>query len=253
MSWVGGNKRRPRASETPELRAFRRRKRRRRMKRAAAWLVLLALVGGAGFGGYSGSRALWSWIRTDTDWTQVRAVNARSTQWIPEWHVVELSGVVPGDDLLSVHPDTIRTRLVRHPRIAGAEVSRRFWDRSVNIKVLERRPLAVILDGGVQEMALGGLTLGRRPDEPWRGDVARGAELPLLSGDPCVQVPPGTRVEHPGVRRALAFLALLEEYEIPGHEWISEIQVSDPEGLVAYLLDGGTPVHLGKGRVSRTS
>ena len=49
-----------------------------------------------------------------------------------------------------------------------------------------------------------------------------------------------------------AVLDLMEAYGFPPREWISEIRVDHPDSLVVYLLQDGTPVRVGTGRMSRT-
>ena len=105
------------------------------------------------------------------------------------------------------------------------------------------------------ELGFGGVILGRPPETVGAGFAGeatpRGVDLPVITGLPTDRLEPGAVIRHPGVRRALAFLALLEAYGFSGGEWVSEIRVDEPDSLVVYLLHGGTPVRIGDGRLSR--
>jgi cell division protein FtsQ len=252
---VEGGARRPDRRDPAGWRALRRRRRRRRLQQATAWLLLGASALGLGFGLRSGWDAGLAWVRDHTRLLEIRAVNVASTRWTPSWEVADASGLAAGDDLLSLDLEAARERVVALPRVAAAELDRR-WNREIVIRVREREPLAVVAGDGFLEIGFGGIVLGGAPGgigPTFPGEeTERGVELPLLTGFPTRDLEPGSVVDHRGVRRALAFLDLMEAYGFPPREWISEIRVDHPDSLVVYLLQDGTPVRVGTGRMSRT-
>ncbi len=238
-------------------RALARRRRRRRARMGAAWGVVVALAVVGGMSLALGWNAGTGWLRTHTRLFQVRQVDVSATRWVAPWEVVELSGVTPGQDLFTVDEDSVAARLVRHPRIASAEVHRT-WRRTVKLTVTERPPLALWLEGGTVEVAADGTVLGppplrvgpEWPAQSGAGDDPRGVDLPLLTGLGGVSARPGTRIDDLRAKEALAFLARLRLYGIPGETWISEVNLDPHQGLTAVTL-GGVSVRIGDGRLSR--
>jgi cell division septal protein FtsQ len=239
-------------SSADARRALRRRRRRRRIRLGFVWgavsLVALAAALGAGLGW----RAGLDWIRSETHLLTVRQVDPEPTEWVPEWLIAELSGIVPGDDLLEVDVAAVAARLEAHPRIAHASV-RRTWTRKIRISVVEREPLALWWrSGGELELAADGTVLGS-PIAGWieRSERPRGSQLPLLTGVSEEASDPGEVLDDPGAHQALGFLALLRQYGRDGESWVSEINVANEGDLVAFTFVDATPVRIGSGRISR--
>ena len=257
-SWPGRPRRKPAADANEAGRqALRRRRRRRRVRRTVAWTVLLVVGVSVGLGVRLGGDATVAWVRENTDLLDVRSVDVGGTVTVPPWEVVDYSGVVPGDDLLDLEPEAVAVRLADHPRLVGAAAKRTFRG-TVKLEVEERRPHALLLDGEVYELDPTGVMLGPPPEFPvtWVKDAAsarpRGLELPLITGVDLAGRGPGVRIDDPGVRHALAFLSRLDAYGYHGREWVSEIRIEGDESLVVYMLDGGLPVQIGDGRISRS-
>jgi len=205
-----------------------------------------------------GWRAGLHWIRTNTELLAVRSVTSGPTLYVSPWEVVDAVTVEPGDDLLNLPIHRIEEQLARHPRLKGGHVHRR-WNGRIELDVDERLPVAVMLGNGLAEMDENGVFLGPPTEfngtwreHPEENPVPCGLDLPLLTGFRPSGLTPGERVEDPAVRRAIAFLSRLKLYHLDGRTWISEIDVSDPEGLVLYTLKGTVPIRIGDGRVSRT-
>jgi len=128
----------------------------------------------------------------------------------------------------------------------------------LKLEIEERRPVALLMADSPVEVAADGTVLGPPPmgllpEWPlpdyteWK---RRGVGLPLICG--VKEHPaPGEVLEDPSARRALEFLARLEEYGLPGDAWISEIRAGTQTGLELVTLQAGIRVRVGDGRLSR--
>ncbi len=241
-------------------RALARRRRRRRLRLGLAWAVVGLVLAGACFGLAVGGRFGLEYVRAHTRWLEVTQVDVDPTPCVPPWEVVDLAGIMPGDDFLDVNPDTVAARIVRHPRIGTARVDKNLWRRSVLIQISEKLPVAIWLEGGLVEVAADGTLLGPPPTRedsrswPPRSDSARltrGLGLPLLTGVDSLLATWGT-LREPAAVQALQFLQRIETYGQPGQGWISEVHAAEPESLVAVTLTG-VSVKIGDGRLGRRS
>jgi len=239
-------------------RALARRRRRRRLRLGLAWVVVGIVLAGACFGLAMGGIFGLDYIRAHTRWLDVTQVDVDSTPCVPPWEVVDFAEVMPGDDFLDVNPDTVAARIVRHPRIRAARVEKSLWRRSVQIRITEKSPVAIWLEGGLVEVAADGTLLGAPPTRedsrswppPTDGArVTRGLGLPLLTGVDSLLVSLGT-LRAPAAVQALQFLERIETYGQPGRGWISEVNATEPESLVAVTLTG-VSVKIGDGRLGR--
>ncbi len=239
-------------------RALARRRRRRRLRLGLAWTVAGIVLAGTCFGLAMGGRFGLDYIRAHTRWLDVTQVDVEPTPCVPPWEVVDLAGIMPGDDFLDVDPDSVAARIVRHPRIGAARVDKSLWRRSVQIQITEKFPVAIWLEGGLVEVAADGTLLGTPPTRedsrcwPPRtegANVTRGLGLPLLTGvDSLLAI--GGALRGQAAQQALQFLQRLESYGEPGRGWISEVCATEPEGLVAVTLTG-VSVKIGDGRLGR--
>jgi hypothetical protein len=89
------------------------------------------------------------------------------------------------------------------------------------------------------------------PEAAFGGGRVRGVALPLLTGVHVKKADAGLVLEDETALAALDFLARLRVYGQGGESWVSEIWAGDPDGLVAVTLEGGIPVKVGDGRLSR--
>lgn len=239
-------------------RALARRRRRRRLRLGLAWVVVGIVLAGACFGLAMGGLFGLDYVRAHTSWLDVTQVDVDPAPCVPPWEVVDLAEVMPGDDFLDVNPDTVAARIVRHPRIGTARVEKSLWRRSVQIQISEKLPVAVWLEGGLVEVAADGTLLGTPPTRedsrswPPRTDsarVTRGLGLPLLTGVDSLLAMGGV-LRGQAALQALQFLQRIETYGQPGQGWISEVNATEPESLVAVTLTG-VSVKIGDGQLGR--
>jgi cell division protein FtsQ len=203
-------------------RARRRRRPPGRLLGLAAAALLLGLVA-----------ARLPWDSWRARFAVVTHVEVRGNRYLDADRVVAVARVAHGDDLLSLRPSRLRDRLLRHPRIARARVSRA-WLRGVRIEVEERVPALIVDHGTPWEMDAHGVLM-----PPLSAGAL--ADVPLLTGPDLERLPAGTTVTSPEVLRALAWLEALVEPRLRLAGGVSEIDVS-ASGLTALVLAQGTRV-----------
>lgn len=161
---------------------------------------------------------------------KVREVRVQGLRMLEAPQVVALAEVQPGDDWLALDLDRVRQKLLMHPRIAAAAVSRRGF-LGVALKIVEREPVLLVRHGVSWEMDSTGMLLA---------PLARGvvADVPLLAGADLESYPAGTQVRTEGVQRGLAWAQALAATELQLSGRISEVDVADPASTSLLLMDG---------------
>lgn len=144
------------ASARPSLteQRERHRRRRRRILRLVLALLLVGLVGAAGWLVYF-SRVL------DT-----RAVAVSGTRQLTPDQVTAVAAVPLGRPLVRQHLDAIARRATTLPQVSAAQVTRE-WPHTVRVTVTEREPLlAVAQPGGYLVVDKAGVVFAARPTLP---------------------------------------------------------------------------------------
>lgn len=111
-------------------------RRRRRLLGAAALLAVLALA--------------W-WALWASPLLAVRDVRVDGAGSLTAEQVRTAAGVAEGTPLLRVDVDAAAARVARLPQVASVQVARG-WPGSVVVTVVERRPVAVVEDGGTRSL-----------------------------------------------------------------------------------------------------
>ncbi len=161
---------------------------------------------------------------------------------VPEDEVIRCSGLAPGRHILKVNTKEIVTELESHPQIREANVHLQLPNR-VTIQIGERSAVAVIpyfnnfaavSEDGAVVRVVNNLTA---------------LKLPILTGMPLPVTGVGERFPtSDGFRQGIHVLQSLNEAV---RSQISELNISDPRGLILFTYDN-IPVHLGQGlNVSR--
>ena len=159
----------------------------------------------------------------------VRDVVVEGNSALSTLQVEQLADIEAGQPLLLVDTAAVERRLLLHPRILSAEVSRR-WPSKVIITIRERRGVALLPAGD------GFLTLDEDGIPFSLADPAREKSLPVITGLRLPTPVVGVRLKNAGLERALALLQALPA-ELQGQ--ITEIHVSDLAGepvLRLYLV-----------------
>lgn len=144
----------------------------------------------------------------------------------------QMSGLVPGESLLTLDLGAVEERLSKEVRIAQVEVVRR-WPHGVRIRISERRPVA-LLAVEASWLAVDPAGVLFPPDPAWIG------RLPTLTGIEPGSGSPGARLDEP----APQLLALLTGPGLAIFQRISELHLAE-DGTVDLYLQDPTRVRLG--------
>jgi cell division protein FtsQ len=160
----------------------------------------------------------------------VREIRIDGLHYLDASRVVAQAGIHPGDDLLALDLDAARQRLLLHPRIVSARVSRSGLV-DVEVHVVERSPVLLVKHGVPWEMDSTGVLLA-----PLAEGVV--ADVPLLSGPELGALPAGTQIHSLEVQRGLAWAQALADRRLQLSGQVSELDVSDPASTSLLMMDG---------------
>jgi cell division protein FtsQ len=178
-------------------------------------LVALVLLGALGYGA-------WTWLR-DSSLAAVRDVEITGATSSEESKVrAALDAAARDMTTLHVRKEALRASVAQYASVAGLEV-RSDFPHTLRIRVLEHKPVAVLVSGDREIAASGdGLLL--------QGVVADG-DLPVIKTD---APPVGDRVSNANTRTALAIAAAAPD------ELLRRIDRlwTGPRGMMLALVDG---------------
>ena len=162
----------------------------------------------------------------------LQKIEVRGQQHLTPGEVTGQSGLSDGVNIFQVNLDQARERLLTDPWIAGA-VLRRQLPNKVEIDIEERQPSALLIAG--QDW----LVLDRNGVCIDNLTSTRLYSLPIITGLTPDTTEPGKQVSaNPALPVVLAALDLSVE------DFFSEVDVANPESLIAYTRDG-IPIYLG--------
>lgn len=176
-----------------------------------------------------------------SDFFRLTAITINGCHHLDKEEVLEQSGLDIQTNLLAMHSEEVQQRLMAHPWIDEATVSRN-WPDEVSIRIRERQPAAMInlreglcyLDNNFQVIA---------PVAP-TDDI----DFPVITGFEDLSAP---LAKETGRTAALSDALMLVNQAGRGNSYlpgqnISEIHVSGDGELVLYLLDQVFPIYLGR-------
>ncbi len=193
----------------------------RRLRRVLAMTGLIALVTLL-------SQVPWGELRAHH--AVVHGIRVAGTHYLDAARVASIAGLSEGQDLLRLDLVRARQRLLLHPRIARAEIRRRF-PRGLDIRIEERVPVLLVRHGVPWEMDSCGVLL-----EPLADGVT--ADVPLLNGPDVTRLRAGAQVGGPAIARALAWIRALDGRELQLSGQVSEVDVRDARATSLLLMDG---------------
>jgi cell division protein FtsQ len=162
----------------------------------------------------------------------LQKIEVRGQQHLAPAEVASQSGLSDGANIFQLNLDQARERLLADPWIAGATLRRQLPNK-VEIDIVERQPSALLIAGQYW------LVLDRNGVCIDSLTSTRLYSLPIITGLAPVTVEPGRQVSaSPVLPVVLAALDLSVE------DFFSEVDVADPESLIAYTRDG-IPIYLG--------
>ncbi len=163
---------------------------------------------------------------------------------LTEAEVVELAGIEPGMDLLSIDLGRVEATIISSPRVERAYVTRRLPDH-VLIRLDEKLPAAIVAAGssGFVEIAGDGSVLPGAERTPF-------VDIPLISG---LSEPPsaGEVFDSENLRTALNLLKTARELSPSFWTEISEVHIAPGSGLVIYTVADGAEIRFGSGAYDR--
>lgn len=153
--------------------------------------------------------------------------------------IIKLTNVRAGMPMFSLCMDSIRTRVLSHPHIEAARVSRTF-PRALVIRVRERKPIALINYGDIYSVDSGGFIMKHPSRE---NEIS----LPILSGftakDSLLLNQQTTN------RKLLKMLTVLNEIRRSNSAvfpQISELVNTQGNKYILYTADSATRIYLGE-------
>lgn len=136
------------------------------MTRRTRWSLVAAAAAGLG------SSVLWAPpLLRRVEWFEAREVEVTGTRLLAPHEVLRVSGVRPGVNVWT-DPAAWEAALRRHPAVESVRVSRRL-PHTLRIRVVERRPVALVQDGVLRPATADGRVL---PVSPAQAPV----DLPIL-------------------------------------------------------------------------
>lgn len=202
----------------------------------------------AGFAATTGFFILSHEIVTQCDYFAAETITIEGIRRLTHEQVARQARVRTGDNILSVKLSLVRKRLLAHPWIAEAEVSREIPSRLI-IRVKEHRALAVV-DFGQKFL----INHQGRIFKPWNSGDAQ--NLPVIRGLDLSDLTVHSRLESPLADRAAVdsapFRAVMQVLELgkqqgsilPNH-LIRQISVDRQIGLTIYAYDRLKTISLG--------
>jgi cell division protein FtsQ len=228
-----------------------RRKTRRRLKIVGAVaLGIKVLVGVATVSALTGVFIMVHDVLTQCDFFRAKTLTIVGAQRLTQAQVARHARVHIGINILAVNLSLTRKRLLAHPWIANAEVSREI-PSGIRIGIREHAPLAVI--------ELGRRFLMNRRGEIFKEwDIRDPAHLPAISGlelsdfgEPGPKTSSDRDVSLSGARPLEAVMQVLRlgarSDSILPNRFVKRIQVDRQMGLTLFVFDGIKIINLGYG------
>ena len=139
-------------------------------------------------------------------------------------------------NVIQLSTDDVEERLKKDLRIADATVTREF-PATIHVTLTERKPAAVITT------LYGFAYVDKTGRVIELGPQIKGVSLPIMTGKKVDNLLLGDTVTDPTLHSAMVYLQSLSPDILKN---IAEINVGNPESIVAYTTDS-IPIHLGSG------
>jgi hypothetical protein len=201
-----------------------------RMGRRAKLFTSVALVALAGV-------ALFLFLRSDVYDLERVAVEGNAVV-----SDAEITSLLPvGENLFSLDPDAVASRLSRHPYIAGAHLEKVYPDKLI-VRVNERTPACWLAEGPLQLLAGDATVLPvyrNRNLPPTKGDGAvmiAGFDLPVITGYAVERTGELERYSDDLLRAACELCAEMQRQALPLFDELVEVR-PHPDHLEGLLAD----------------
>ena len=165
---------------------------------------------------------------------QVNEILVKGASRVSRAEILNITGVKPGDDLLKINPRELERRIGKNPWIGEVLVRVVFPDRLV-ISVKERKTIAVVKTDRLFYLDQQGAILK---------EVGKGESLdyPIITGME------GGSLQADQIAAAVEFLRESVRFPYPAWQDISEVHVSEVQGITFFTMNEGMEIRIGKGQ-----
>jgi cell division protein FtsQ len=184
----------------------------------------------------TGAAGLTAWTRT-TPLFQLSGIDVGGNRAITSQLALQMVPIDEGTNIFAIDLEAMEEVLERDPRIRNVTIRRHLPSRIV-ITIQEREPVLLLSADqlyGVDEENMV-IPLGLEED----------LNIPVLTGI-FPEIQPGPGSHYLGIRKGLEIRQTVLGVAPSLLDKISEINVTHPEAVVLYLVQGGTQVRLGPG------
>ncbi len=232
QGWWRGNRRR-RGLRTSMLNVSARASEQRaeRMHRAGAIVLLLVVLGMAGWLTSVGTQQAVRMLFSANPLFTIRRLDVSSDGRLTPELLRQYAGVTQGDNLFAIDVRRVRKDLGAVPVVKEVQVNRTLPD-ALSVRVVERTPLARIV------MPATGLQLAVDREGWVLGPGSASVALPILSGFSTPGLRPGTQVKGAEIADALELLDLCDRTRLFQYVPIREVRREDAESLLLRLARG---------------
>ena len=163
---------------------------------------------------------------------------------VPAGKILEAAGIEKGINIFTFNMREAGRRIEEIPWIRRVHIEREFPD-TIRIRVVERRPVAMIEVGGFYYVDEEGYIFAA-------ADSVSGWDYPVLTGIDKESLLEGEEETFFLLARGLSLIRMLavREGRLTWND-ISEINLDLAEGVTIFTVAGGTPIHLGLDRFER--
>ena len=208
----------------------------KRLRRALSLAFKLALIAvvvpAVSYGGWRVYQGLLVSPRLE-----ISNINVSGLELVTHEEVIQLSGIVKGQNILSADLSNGARGIEGHPWINTAQIERNIPD-TINIEVTERRPLGLVSMDSLYVADENGVLFKKYSPED-------ALDLVLITGLERGEVEGGYILESELVD-LIGYFAAREDFNLTD---LSEIHYDREYGVSLYTLEGGIRLHLGSGRV----
>lgn len=173
----------------------------------------------------------------DSPLLTLREVIIEGCRKTSEREILSLTQLDRRPNILSVELDALRSKLETNPWIARAEIRRIFPD-SISIKVIERRPNAIILLERLYYIDAQGAIFAKFPEDQ---DI----DYPILTGLHREDFKANPDQSRALLSKALTLVTVMENGEVLSKKDISEIHMDKASGISIYTKEGAIEIKLG--------
>lgn len=198
------------------------------------WVARIGIVGGLAYGLLVGAREGYEYATTSPRF-EVRGLLYEPSEHVPDEELRRLMALPPGTNILSLDLDEVAERIVVHPWVARATVTRVLPD-TLEIHVTEHQGSAVLLAGTFYLVDGDGRPF-KLLEEGERG------QLPVITGLTALAPLESPERSQSRIQRAVE---ILDEYRAKRRPRLSEINIDDSGVATLYTAELGTQLRLGR-------